>query len=141
MSTESEVTLTVERFRADFPEFADETVYLEPALQNSINAASSYISRQNSSYFADENRLRGLELMAAHIYTLSAAMRRGNTQGGITTSSSIGSVSVTLLPPAIKRQFDYWMNQTAYGQQYLALLQSKSPAGLFMGGSNQRVFR
>jgi hypothetical protein len=141
MSTESEVTLTVERFRADFTEFADEAKHTEPALQNSINRASLFVSRQNSIYFADDNRLLALELMAAHIQTLSLSLGQGNSQGGLVGASSVGSVSVTLIPPPIKRQFDFWMNQTGYGQQYLALMQAHSPAGMFMGGSYQRVFR
>jgi hypothetical protein len=141
MSTESEVTLTVERFRADFTEFADETKHTEPSLSNAIKRASSFISRQNSIYFYDDNRLLALELMAAHIQTISLSLGQGNTQGGVVGASTVGSVSVTLIPPPIKRQFDFWMNQTGYGQQYLALMQAHSPAGMFLGGSFQRVLR
>jgi len=141
MSTESEVTLTVERFRADFTEFSDETLHTDPAIQNAINRASAFISRQNSIYISSDNRLLALELMAAHIKTIAASMASGNAQGGIVGSSTVGSVSVTLIPPPVKRQFDFWMNQTGYGQQYLALMQAHSPAGMFVGGSFQRVFR
>lgn len=137
----STVLVTVERFRADFPEFADETKFPESILLNCIHRASSFISRRNSSSFRDGNRELALELMAAHIYTLSRNAAGGSAGGGLVGSSSVGSVSVSLIPPLVKRQFDYWCNQTAYGQQYMALLGAHSPAGLFLGGSFQRVFR
>ena len=140
-STEATVIVTVERFRADFTEFADEAKYPDATLLNHIHRASSFVSRHNSNYFKDDERLLAVELMAAHIQTIAANILRGSAGGGLVGSSAVGSVSVSLIPPMIKRQFDYWCNQTAYGQQYMALLGAHSPAGLFLGGSFQRAFR
>lgn len=144
MSTElptSEVTLTVAQFRADFPEFADETKHTEPALTNILHRALGFVSRQNSTYLRDDKRILAIEYMAAHLKTLSDKAVAGSSSGGLVGSSSVGDVSVTLIPPPIKKQFDYWCNQTIYGQSYLALLQTRAPAGMYVGGSFERVFR
>lgn len=143
MSAESEniLIITADRFRADFPEFTDETKHTESAIVNVLHRASSFVSRWNSGALKDEKRILAIELMAAHLKFLQDGAIVGNTGGGLIGSSSVGSVSVTMIPPLVKRQFDYWMNQTMYGQQYLALLGSLAPAGLFFGGSFQRVFR
>lgn len=135
------VLVTVEQFRADFSEFADETKFPESNLLNALHRASKFVSRQNSTYFNGDERVLALELMAAHIYTLSRNAAGGSAGGGLVNASTVGSVSVSLTPPLIKRQFDYWCNQTAYGQQYMALLGAHSPVGMFLGGSFQRVFR
>ena len=137
----ADVTLTVLQFRADSVEFASETTYTDAALQGSIDRAACFISGTNSDYLHDDCRLLAIEYFTAHLQVVGATIASGGNQGGLVGSSTVGSVSVTLIPPPATKQFDYWMNQTAYGQQYLALLQSKAPAGLFLGGSFQRVFR
>lgn len=143
MSTElttSEQVLTVAQFRADFSEFADETKHTEPALTNIIHQAFGFVSRQNSTYLNGSKRLLAIEYMAAHLKTLSDKAIDGSA-GGIIGSSSVGDVSVSLIQPPIKKQFDYWCNQTIYGQSYLALLQTCAPAGMYIGGTCERVFR
>jgi hypothetical protein len=135
------VSLTVDQFRADFPEFSNSTTYPNVTLTAYINRAYAFVSTASTQCFADEKRLLAIELMTAHLTTLGNAIAAGNTQGGLVGASSVGSVSVTLTPPVIKSQFQHWANQTAYGQQYLALLGAHTPAGLYMGGSLQRVFR
>ena len=141
MSAE-QINLTVAQFRADFPAFASETVYPESTLQLYIDRAYCFISGDSTPYYiSDGCRLLAIELMTAHLQTLATNIANGNTGGGLVNSSSVGNVSVSLTPPTIKQSFDYWIMQTAYGQQYKALLASKAPAGLYLGGSNQRVFR
>ena len=137
----SAVVLTVVQFRADFPEFASAVTYPDATLETFIARAYLYVSQDGGEYITDETRLLAIEYMVAHLQTISSNIAAGGAQGGLVGASSVGSVSVTLIPPVIKSQFSHWMNQTAYGQQFLALLGAHSPAGFYRGGSSQRVFR
>jgi len=142
MSAESEITLTVEQFRADFPEFTDPP-YTDAIVQAAIDRSACFISKTNSGPLKDECRLLAIEYMAAHLLKVCGGASGGNggSQGGLVGSSSIGSVSVSMVPPPGSSSFTYWINQTCYGQAYLALLQTKAPAGLYCGGSFTRVLR
>jgi len=136
------LTLTVDRFRSDFPSFSDETTHPSAIIQGAINRAYQFVSRKVSAYLMDEDaQMLALELMTAHIKTIGDKIAQGNSAGGMVGASTVGDVSITLIPPIIKRNFDFWINQTQFGQEYVALLGSQCPAGLFLGGSNQRVFR
>lgn len=134
-------------FRQLFPAFADADVYPTAQLQMYWTVASDYISTKDSPC----NMLNGaslqlaLDLMCAHIATLFTADATNAASGGgpgvpgtIETSASVGSVSVSNLPPPIKDAWDYWLNQTSYGQQLLALLKVKSVGGFYVGGLPER---
>lgn len=138
----ADVTLTVSQFRADFPEFVNPP-YTDPIVQAGIDRTTCFISQTNSDQLKDGCRLLAMEYMTAHILSKACGSPSsgGNNQGGLVGSSTVGSVSVTMIPPASTGVFSYWMNQSCYGQAYLALLQTKAPAGLYLGGSFQRVFR
>ena len=136
------IELTVATFRTDFSAFASETTYTDAALSNSIDRASSFVSIVNAGCLKDGNRLYALELMTAHLQILRDKITSGAAQGGLVGSSSVGDVSVSLIaPPSGGSQYRYWMNQTAYGQEFLALMATCSPAGIYAGGSCQRVLR
>jgi len=143
MSTESEVTLTVEQFRTDFPEFT-ESLYADAVIQAAIDRSACFISRTNSGPLMDDCRILAIGYATAHLLTSACgtnATNGGGSQGGLVGASTVGSVSVTIIPPPSSTQFQYWMNQTCYGQAYLSLLASKAPAGIFTGGSFIRVLR
>ena len=65
----------------------------------------------------------------------------GDAAGGIVSSAHIDSVSVTKAVPQSKNAFQYWLNQSAYGQQLLALLKLQSAVGIYFGGTKENVFR
>lgn len=135
------LTLSVEQFRQAFPEFADENVYSDAYLQTLIVQAQCYIHTKNIGPLSDDCRLLAWELMVAHLQTIRSRILSGQTAAGQVASTSIDSISVSMVPPPNKDQFDYWMNSTPYGQQLLALLLAHAPAGLYFGGSRQRVLR
>ena len=134
-------------FRQLFQAFANVVTWPQATLQMYWNVASDYISTKDSPC----NMLNGaslqlaLDLMCAHIATLfsndannvAAGESPGQTSG-IETSASIGAVSVSTLPPPVKDAWDYWLNQTSYGQQLLALLKIKSVGGFSVGGLPER---
>jgi hypothetical protein len=130
-------------FRQLFQAFADTVKYPTATLSMYWTVASDYISTDDNPC----NNLNGaslqlaLDLMCAHLTTLFTA-DAGNVAGGgdpgqqatIETSSTIGAISVSNLPPPVKDAWDYWLNQTAYGQQLLALLKIKAVGGFYVGG-------
>lgn len=136
------ITLTVDQFRTDFPEFADTVKYTDQSLSGFINQATCYISTSNiHGPLRDESRKLGIELMTAHLQTIQDRILSGQTSTGQIAATSIDSVSVSLVAPPNRTQFQYWLGLTPYGQRYLALLSAKAPAGFYFGGSNQRLLR
>lgn len=138
---ETSITLTVSDFRTDFPEFADEERYTDSSLQSFITQAMCYIHNVNYGPLQGNCRKLGIELMVAHLQTLQEKIQSGVNSTNQIGSTSIDSVSVSLIPPPNKSQFDYWLGLTPYGQRYLMLLMAHAPAGLYYGGSFQRVLR
>lgn len=137
----TKIFLSLDEFRADFPEFADESVYPNSALANLLKQAMCYIHNVNYGVLQGECRKLGIELMLAHLQTLKNKIASGENSTNQIGSTSIDSVSVSLVAPPNKSQFEYWLGLTPYGQQYLMLLDAHAPAGLYFGGSFQRVLR
>jgi len=61
---------------------------------------------------------------------LSAKANSGDV-AGVVTAATIDKISVTLMPPPGLNQWQWWLNQTPYGQQLLALLQIAAAGGRF----------
>lgn len=137
----TEINITIEEFRKDFPEFADENVYSDASLQNFLTQSMCYIHNVNYGTLQNNCRKLGIELMTAHLQTLQDRIASGQNTTSQIGGTSIDSVSVSLIAPPNKSQFDYWLGLTPYGQRYLMLLQAHAPAGLYFGGSFQRVLR
>lgn len=135
-------------FRSLFTAFANTTQYPQANLQMFWTVATDYISPVDCSW----NNLNGASLqlaidcLCAHLATLftqdAANVAAGETPGqseGIGVSSSIGAISVSQLPPPVGDDpWRYWLNQTSYGQQLLALLSVKAVGGFYVGGMNER---
>ncbi|EMW1042115.1 DUF4054 domain-containing protein [Citrobacter freundii] len=113
---------TPEKFRADFPQFADETKYPTSMIQARLALADVLMSE---SRFGEDVFPYVVELFVAHYMALFAADQRGAAVGssggansGVQTSKSVDKVSVsydasmTMNPDA-----GFW-NNTRYGSEF-----------------------
>lgn len=132
----SVVTVQVSDLTSAFPQFSDETIYPSSLIQNFITQAECYISTTNYQ-ITPEQRILLIELMACHLMTLNNIVNgevTGMNNTGVVQSSSIGDVSVSLVPPIAKDAFELWIQSTPYGQQYWALLTALNPTGIYWIG-------
>lgn len=124
------ITFDVNAFYAAFPAFQGKVT--EDGLRIYFETASIYVTP-----FASPCNLvlqtKYLNLMTAHIVALNLIIMTGSAPG-ILVGATIDKVTVQLQPPPEKNQFQWWMNQTPYGQQLLALLQVQSVGGFYVGG-------
>ena len=134
------ITLTVDGFRSDFVEFSNTETYSNELISSFINRSYGYISRNVYGILSKADRKLALELMTAHLLTINSKISSNAATGQI-ASTSIDAISVSLVAPVNKNAWQYWLNSTPYGQQLLALLQAHAPAGIYYGGSYQKVFR
>ena len=140
-------------FRLLFPAFADETVWPDAVLAAYWAIAREYIGVPDSpAYALNGGALQfALNCMTAHLAMMlsteaiegtpeggGSGSVSGGVAGGIITSASIGSVSVSSLPPPLKGMWDWWLGQTPYGMQLLALLNLLSVGGFYVGGLPER---
>jgi hypothetical protein len=131
----STYTFDVTAFRLAFPAFADVTAFPTATLQMNWDTAGCYIENTDSGCFALEGacRVRALNLMTAHLTALSVLVAAGNTPG-LVQSATVDKVTVSLTPPPLPNQWQWWLSLTPYGQQLLALLQVSSAGGFYYGG-------
>lgn len=132
------ITFNVANFRAAFPAFATNlTKYPDAALNNFFDLATLFISNQYQGGFpgfTPVQQAAALNYMVAHLAALNDIIVKKSTPG-VLTGATIDKISVTLQPPPESNQWQWWLNQTAYGQQLLAMLQVISVGGYYAGGS------
>lgn len=121
-------------FRLAFPEFASLS---DATLQAYFDAGTCYVSPQDYGWLSGACRARALDLMTAHLAKLAAIIATG-TLPGLEQSASIDKISVTMTPPPLKNQWQWWLSLTPYGQQLLALLTARSVGGFYIGGLPER---
>ena len=132
------IAFNVALFRQQFPAFASETTYPDATLQVYFTTGSCFVSTQDYGCLSGDCRVLALNAMTAHLCRLNEMIVAGN-QPGVVTSSSVGSVSVSLTPPPFgTSEWSYWLNQTPYGQQVQVLLEQSAVGGLYVGGSCER---
>lgn len=121
--------ITAALFKTDFPEFEDLT---DQVIERGLNFAALTIPAPET---ADEPKFKDrikTELLTAHLLSLETMASDG---AGLKTSASVGDVSVGMAqPPFGSSQWRFWLNQTKYGQQLLAMLSAEAAAGLYVGG-------
>jgi hypothetical protein len=123
-------------FRTAFPFFANTITYTEASLQLWFTQGTSYISAYNRGWLRNKNRQLALYQMTAHLAALNdIIVAENNAAPGLAVAARIDKIQVTLMPPPVKSQFQWWLNLTPYGQQLLALLQVRSAGGWSVGGT------
>ena len=139
----TDAIVTAEGMRARIPAFSDTTKYPASVLDNMLETATCYISARNCGLLRGKCREQAIYLMAAHLLTLRDRMNQGGGTGsvGAVASSSVGNVSVSMVPPPNQSQYQYWMNLTGYGAELMALLRIYANGGVYVGGSLETVLR
>ena len=130
-----------------FPQFAPPRND-EETIVSCGRRAMMYHSRQDSVWLKGEKKLYALCLLAAHILYLTNKLNADTPDGGAgqeaeapvgpMTSASVGGVSVSFNAPQSSGDsaFKWWLNKTQYGQEYLALIETRGPFMAFVGAHN-----
>jgi hypothetical protein len=132
------ISFDIAAFRELYPAFANETTYPNTLLENNWSIAILYISDQDYGWVQGNARAQALNMMTAHLTALGDLIASGETLS-IPVSASVGDVSVNLLAPPAKNQWQWWLNLTPYGAQLLALLTALSRGGIYVGGAPERA--
>lgn len=137
------IPLSVAEFRLYFPAFKDVEQYPNNFLELMLDTAIIYVPNIANKYNSEKVVKQMDYLMTAHLATIQYGLVNGsgNIAGGVVNSASIDGVSVSKVAPKNKNNLEYWLNQTIYGQQLLALLSSQSAVGIYFGGQKENVFR
>lgn len=125
---------TEQVFISQFPEFEN-----AENIEVYINRALLYISPFSA--LCGDRKQYAVFLITAHLLALQDNVNNGENTGGLQTSASIDKVSVTNAPPPFSDGFEYWFNQTVYGQQLLAFFNMLATVPNYIGGSFQRVLQ
>ena len=120
-------------FRVSYPAFANSTTYPNVTLQSYWDSAICYISDQDYGWLAGDCRYKALTLMTAHLAAIADLIARGQVPN-LMQSATIDKITVSLTPPPLKTQWQWWLSLTGYGQQLYALLQANSTGGFYVGG-------
>ena len=125
----TDLAISADDFKKNFPEFESRS-----DVEFCMLRAECYVSPNNSRFEAQKRKL-AIYLFTAHLLTIQSSIQDGQIQGGITVSSSIDKVSISMVPPPAKGAFEYWLSQTQYGIEFLALLESEISTPFLLGGS------
>lgn len=134
-------TFPINEFIARFSEFDNKEKYALTYIQNTGIRATAHITPSVPGMpMVGPYREYALFLMTAHLITLDDMAKDGD--GDPTTSSlvgtpfkaTVGSVSVEATKPNSFQSDDwnYWLNQTRYGRELLAYLDTQVPCGIFI---------
>ena len=132
----STITLDPAAFRALFPQFADAAKWPDAALSIQFGAATGYVSADTYGDMPVAARTNALYLMTAHLLALGVIIAQNNYSGqvGVVQGAVVDHVQITLTPPPVKSQWQWWLNTTPYGAQLLGLLEAQAAGGFFVGG-------
>lgn len=126
------ILFDVAKFRTDFPEFANPVTYPNAMLQGYWDSATCIMS--DRTYGCNglnvKARTRALYLLTAHLAKLGTLIAAGQTPGQV-QSATIDKISVSMTPPPNKNQWQWWLGNTPYGAQLLALLQAHTVGGFY----------
>lgn len=126
-------------FRAQFPAFANTTMFPEAMLSGYWTTGTAYINADGGPGWRNAAQLqRAMDLMCAHLAQIATQLANGQPIG-VMTAATEGSVSITLQPPPTKTAFGYWLASTPYGVELRGLLGIVAGVGFYVGGSLERA--
>lgn len=118
------------KFRILYPQFVEVT---DEVIEVIAEQAACYTGLYCTG--CDE---QGWMLLVAHLLALRAAIEGGTSTPGPVQSATIGSVSVSYQAAPTADSWTFWLNQTPYGQQFLALVSACFAGLACVGGSPER---
>ncbi len=126
-------------FRVAFPAFASPVTYSDPTLLAYWDAATCYITAEDSPCLVLSGvcRARALDLMTAHLTAISDMIAAGQ-KPSLVQSATVDKVTVSQTPPPLRSAWQWWLMTTPYGMQLWALLAGKAVGGLYIGGNPER---
>ena len=135
------ITLDPAAFRALFPQFADPVKWPDAALSIQFGVATGYVSADTYGDTPVAARTNVLYLMTAHLLALGAIIAQNNYSGqvGVVQGAVVDHLQITLTPPPVKSQWQWWLNTTPYGAQLLGLLEAQAAGGFYVGGLPERA--
>lgn len=133
MTTNPVILFDAAKFRASFPELSGVA-----APQSWWDTATSIISNKNYGWMKCCPRERALYLLTAHLVQISNLVASGQ-QPGFVTEATIDKIRVATQAPPEQNQWQWWLNQTPYGAQLLALLQVQSVGGFYIPGGPPEI--
>lgn len=132
----SEIPLDIPLFRENFIPYESQGKYSNALLEVQYEIGKAYIA-DNEDTMDKKFRWYALELMLAHLLYIRDQVNAGNNIGVI-TSGSEGDVSVAMATPNVDSTWTYWFQATPYGKDLMALLETQSAGGFYVGGSRER---
>lgn len=132
----SVIIFNIANFHAQFPAFSNATDFPDAMLQGYFDIATLYINDRYRACYGGltlPQQTQCLYLMTAHLTAISQLIAQGQVVG-VMNAATVDKVSVTMEPPKVANQWQYWLQSTPYGQQLLALLQVAGAGGFYIGG-------
>ena len=132
----TDIAFDLTTFRAMFPAFASVTAYPDAALTLYWNTACNYIEAEDLDlgFLDTSSRTLALNQMTAHLTQLGVNAGKGLAVGPV-EQAKIDKVDVKLAQRPALNMWQWWLSGTPYGQMLLALLESVSVGGIYIGGA------
>jgi len=129
------ITFDADDFREQFPNQFDNPPNTDAILELYWDTATCYVSCEVVSCdpLSAECRQDVINLVTAHLITIADAATLG-LQSGFVESATEDKISVTMQSFDSQTQFQWFLNQTPYGQQAYALLYVQGAGGTYHGG-------
>ena len=126
----SHSVLALATFRAAFPAFSNVTSFPDTLINMQYANAGFYINQNDSLSGGLSGAIVDfvLQLLTCHLLQSGVMIINGQTNV-VVTGSSIGEISVSLLPPPAKTSWQFWLATTTYGLQLWSLLSVQAVGG------------
>lgn len=131
------VVLNITDFREQYPEFKSNVKFPDATITSAFTKATIFFKNETNCEVDIEQLEVILYLMTAHLLKMQLKTLKGQT--GLVASATIDKISVSIVSPRNLGEFEYFLNQTPYGQELLALLALLVLGGFYLGGSPETL--
>ena len=125
-------TFNLASFQAACPALAstDPTV-----LAGLWNTAATFLGNGDTPTMQGPAMVLALNLLTGHLAQSMNLLQSGQNTVAPMIGATEGSVTVSMQPPPVKSEWQYWLASTPYGVQLWALLGLQGAGGFMIGGS------